>query len=200
MVMIKNTSLRKTRKPVNYGKHAAAAAAAAKSLQSCPTLCDSIEGSPPGSPVPGILQARTLEWVAISFSNGWKWKVKRKSLSRVWLLATPWTAANLPPPSVGFARQLSLHELIQLVSSSSMLPMYCGCCSVTQSCLTLCVPMDCSAPGFLVLHCLPEFVQTFVHWVNDAIQPSLLSSSPPALNLSQYQGLLQRVGFLHQVA
>ena len=65
----------------------------AKSLQSCPTLCDPTDGSPPGSPVPGILQARTLEWVAISFSNACKWKVKVKSLSRVWLLATPWTAA-----------------------------------------------------------------------------------------------------------
>ena len=65
----------------------------AKSLQSCPTLCDPIDGSPPGSPVPGILQARTLEWVAISFSNAWKWKVEVKSLSRVRLLATPWTAA-----------------------------------------------------------------------------------------------------------
>ena len=60
-----------------------AAAAAATSLQSCPTLCDPIEGSPPGSPIPGILQARTLEWVAISFSNAWKWKVKVKSLSCV---------------------------------------------------------------------------------------------------------------------
>ena len=70
-----------------------AAAAAAKSLQSCPTLCDPIDGSPPGSPIPGILQARTLEWVAISFSNVWKWKVKVKSLSCVRLLATPWTAA-----------------------------------------------------------------------------------------------------------
>ena len=69
------------------------AAAAAKSLQSCPTLCDPIDGSPPGSTVPRILQARTLEWVAISFSNAWKWKVKGKSLSRVSLLATPWTAA-----------------------------------------------------------------------------------------------------------
>ena len=67
--------------------------AAAKSLQSCPTLCDPIDGSPPGSPVPGILQARILEWVAISFSKAWKWKVKVKSLSRVRLLATPWTAA-----------------------------------------------------------------------------------------------------------
>ena len=71
-----------------------AAAAAAKSLQSCPTLCNPIDGSPPGSPVPGILQARTLEWVAISFSNAWKWKMKVKSLSRVWLLVTPWTAAH----------------------------------------------------------------------------------------------------------
>ena len=68
-------------------------AAAAKSLQSCPTLCDPRNGSPPGSPVSGILQARTLEWVAISFSTAWKWKVKVKSLSRVQLLATPWTAA-----------------------------------------------------------------------------------------------------------
>ena len=79
--------------------------AAAKSLQSCPTLCDPIDGSPPGSPIPGILQARTLEWVAISFSNTWKWKVKVKSLSHVWLLATPWTAAYQAPPSMGFSRQ-----------------------------------------------------------------------------------------------
>ena len=80
-------------------------AAAAKSLQSCPTLCDPIDGSPPGSPVPGILQARTLEWVAISFSSAWKWKVKGKSLSCVRLLATPWTAAYQAPPSMGFSRQ-----------------------------------------------------------------------------------------------
>ena len=78
---------------------------AAKSLQSCPTLCDPIDGSPPGSPIPGILQARTLEWVAISFSNAWKWKVKVKSLSRVLLLATPWTAAYQAPPSMGLSRQ-----------------------------------------------------------------------------------------------
>ena len=82
-----------------------AAAAAAKSLQSCPTLCDPIDGSPPGSPVPGILQARILEWVAISFSNAWKWKVKMKSHSRAWLLATPWTAAHQAPPSMEFSRQ-----------------------------------------------------------------------------------------------
>ena len=81
------------------------ATAAAKSLQSCPALCDPIDGSPPGSPVPGSLQARTLEWVAISFSNAWKWKVKVKLLSRVWLLATPWTAAYQALLSMGFSRQ-----------------------------------------------------------------------------------------------
>ena len=84
---------------------ASAAAAAAKSLQSCPTLCDPIDGSPPASPVPGILQARTLEWVAISFSNAWKWKVKVKLLSHIRLFATPWTAAFQAPPSMGFSRQ-----------------------------------------------------------------------------------------------
>ena len=93
------------------------AAAAAKSLQSCPTLCDPIDGSPSGSSVPGILQARTLEWIAISFSNAWKRKVKVKSLSRARLLATPWTAAYQAPPSMGFSRQEywsgvpSLHNL-----------------------------------------------------------------------------------------
>ena len=82
-----------------------AAAAVAKSLQSCLTLCDPLDGSPPGSSVPGILQARILEWVAISFSNAWKWKVKVKSLSRAWLLVTPWTAAYQDFPSMGFSRQ-----------------------------------------------------------------------------------------------
>ena len=76
-----------------------------KSLQSCPTLCDPIDGSPPGSPIPGVLQARTLECVAISFSNLWMWEVKVKSLSRVRLLATPWTSAHQAPPSMGFSRQ-----------------------------------------------------------------------------------------------
>ena len=81
------------------------AAIAAKSLQSCLTLCDLIDGSPPGSPIPGILQARTPEWVAISFSNAGKRKVKVKSLSHVRLLATQWTAAFQVPPSMGFSRQ-----------------------------------------------------------------------------------------------
>ena len=78
---------------------------AAKLLQLCPTLCDPIDGSPPGSAVPGILQARALEWVAISFSSSWKWKVKVKSLGRVWLFVTPWTVAYQAPPSMGFSRQ-----------------------------------------------------------------------------------------------
>ena len=82
-----------------------AAAAAAKSLQSCPTLCDPRDGGPPGSPVPGILQARTLEWVAISFSNAWKGKVKVNSLSCVRLSTTPGTEAHQAPPSMGFSRQ-----------------------------------------------------------------------------------------------
>ena len=95
-----------------------AAAAAAKSLQSCPTLCDPIDGSPPGSPVPGILQTRTLEWVALSFSNAWKWKVKVKSLSRVWLLVThglqptrllcPW---NSPGKDIGVGSQFLLQTV-----------------------------------------------------------------------------------------
>ena len=82
-----------------------AAAAAAKLLQSCPTLCDPIDCNPPGSPIPGILQARTLEWVAISFCDTWKWKNKVKSLRRVRLLVTPWTAAHQAPLSMGFSRQ-----------------------------------------------------------------------------------------------
>ena len=82
-----------------------AATAAAKSPQLCPTLCNPIDGSPPGSLGPGILQARTLEWVAISLSNAWKWKVKVKSLSRIRLLETPWTAAYQAPPPMGFSRQ-----------------------------------------------------------------------------------------------
>ena len=93
---------------------------AAKSLHSCPTLCDPIDGSPPGSPIPGILQERTLEWVAISFSNAWKWKVKANSLSHVWLLATPWNAAYQAPPFMGFSRQEYWSE-VPLPSSTSLL-------------------------------------------------------------------------------
>ena len=81
------------------------AATAAKSLQSCPTLCHPIDGSPPGFSVPGILQARILEWIAISFSNAWNWKVKAKLLSCVQLFTTLWTVAYQAPLSMGFSRQ-----------------------------------------------------------------------------------------------
>ena len=90
---------------LEYATAATAAAAAAKSLQSCLTLCDPIDCSPPGSLVPGILQGKTLEWVAVSFSKAWKWKVKVKSLSHVRPSATPWTAAFQASPSIGFSRQ-----------------------------------------------------------------------------------------------
>ena len=89
----------------NWTNNKIHAAAAVKSLQSCPTLCDPIDGSPPGSPIPGILQARTLEWVAISVSNAWKWKVKVKLLSRVRHFVFPWTATYQAPPSMRFSRQ-----------------------------------------------------------------------------------------------
>ena len=97
--------LNKPPRPEDQGEETKTPQVAANSLQSCPTLCDPIGGSPPGSPVPGILQARTLEWVAIFFSNAWKWKVKGKSLSRIRLFSTPWTAAYQATPSMGFSRQ-----------------------------------------------------------------------------------------------
>ena len=104
---------------------ACVAAATAKSLQSCPTLYYPIDSSPSGSPVPGIVQARILKWVAISFSSAWKWKVKVKSLSRVRLFATPWTAIHQAPPSMGFSRQEYWSGLplrwVQLCSSLNIL-------------------------------------------------------------------------------
>ena len=103
-----------------------------KSLQSCPTLCDPIDGSLPGFPVPGILQARTLEWVAISFSKAWKWKVKVKSLSRIRLLATPWTAAHQAPRSMGYSRQ----EYWSRVPLPSPIYIYILCVCV---CVCVCV-------------------------------------------------------------
>ena len=118
--------------------------------------------SPPGSPVPGILQARTLEWVAISFSNAWKWKVKVKLLSRVRLLGTPWTAACQAPPSMGFSRQeywsgvplpspmsILAHCLliaVQSYASWKQRPLKVKVL-VAQSCPALCNPMHCSPPG-----------------------------------------------------
>ena len=106
-----------------------AAAAAAKSLQLCPTLCDPIDSGPPGSPVPGILQARTLEWVAISFSNAWKGKVKVKSFSCIWLFATPWSAAYQAPPSMGFSRQEYWSGMPLPSPQIITEPLYWGCIS-----------------------------------------------------------------------
>ena len=101
-------------------------ATAAKSLQSCPTLCDPMDGSPPASPVPGIIQARTLEWVAISFSNAWKWRVKVKSLSHFWLLETPWTAAyqalhpwDFPGKSTRVGCHCLLHNSVKLQTNQT---------------------------------------------------------------------------------
>ena len=176
------------------------AAAATKSFQSCPTLCDLVDGSPPGSPIPGILQARILEWVAISFYNVWKWKVKVKSLSRVQLLATQWTAAYQASPSMGFARQEMYVKTSCHLCPESLLFISVQFSSVTQSCLTLCNPMNCSTPG-LPVHQLLEFTQTHVHWVGDDVGPShpLSSPSSPAPSPSQHQGLFQWVNSLHDV-
>ena len=132
-----------------------AAAAAAKSHQSCPTLCDPIDSSPTGSPVPGILQARILEWVPTSFSNAWKWKVKVKSLSRVRLLATPWTAAYQGPLSMGFSRQeywsgLPLPSLLLIPSHIQMqegLPLFKGISSFLSFLLSF--PNSFCPPFFL---------------------------------------------------
>ena len=125
-----------------------ATAAAAKSLQLCPTLCNPRDGSPPGSPVPGILLARTLEWVAISLSNAWKWKVKVKLLSGVWLLATPWTAAYQAPPSMGFSRQ----EYWSGLPLPSLIKSICMCKSI-QKCLSY-APID-----------LSQKISDFLFWV-----------------------------------
>ena len=101
-----------------------ATAADAKLRQSCLTLCDLIDGSPTGSSVPGSLQARILEWVAITFSSAWKWKVKVKSLSRVWLLVTPWTVAYQASPSMGFSRPEYWRGLPLPSLSTGWVPLY----------------------------------------------------------------------------
>ena len=152
-------------------------AAAAKSLQSCPTLCNPIDSSPPGSPVPGILQARTLEWVAISFSNAWKWKMKVKLLSRVPPLATPWTTAHQAPPPMGVSRQeywsgvpLPSPNYIptsnQIVVSRLLLP------PAAAKSLQSGNPINCSSPGSSVHEILQARI---LEWI--AIPFS--RSSPP---------------------
>ena len=150
----------------------------AKSLQSCPTLCDPIDGSPPGSPVPRVLQARTLEWVAISFSDEWKWKVKGKSLSRVWLFSTPWTVAYQAPLSMGFSRQkywsgVPLTSLKTLSSHTVIWGTVWLVGLVPKSCPTLATPrtIACQAPlprGFSRQEYwsgLPFWSDDFNNWV-----------------------------------
>ena len=146
-------------------------AAAVKSLQSCLTLSDPIDGSPPGSPVPGILQVRTLEWGAISFSNAWKWKVKVKSLSHVRLFATPWTTAYQAPLSMGFSRQ----EYWSGVPSPSPILLAAAAAKSHQSCPTLCDPKDGSPPGSPI----PGILQARVLWSGVPLpSPILLSRQP----------------------
>jgi len=157
------------------------AAAAAKSLQSCPTLCDPIDGSPPGSPVSGILQARTLEWVAISFSNAWKWKVKGKSLSCVWLLATPRTAAYQAPPSMDFPGKgtgVGCHCLLR----SSVLPLLFSLMAFSH----LYIPPSLS-PSIL-------FFSAFWEKKLGAVPPSMGDLSPPIRNQSRACPLHWRLG------
>ena len=140
-------------KTLDYQRTNTATATAAKSIQSCLTLCDPTDGSPPGSPIPGILQTRKLEWVAISFSNAWKWKVKVKLISRVRLLATPWTAAYQASPSWDFPGKstgVGCHCLPQSYQWSSL-----------KKCTNNKCWRECGEKGTL-LHCYWEYklVQT----------------------------------------
>ena len=153
--------------------NSAAAAAAAKSLQLCLTLCKPTDGSPPGSAVPGILQARVLEWGAIEFCY--------RELVYQLILRVMRQKQNISVYS--FQRDPKVTKVLIMLQFSS----------VAQSCPTLCDSMNRSTPGLPVHHQLPEFTQTHVHQVSDAIQPShpLLSPSPPALNPSQHQSLFQ---------
>ena len=196
-------------------------------------MCDAVwphRRHPTGSSVPGTLQARILEWVAISFSNAWKWKVKVKSLSRVQLLATPWTAAYQAPLSMGFSRQdywsglplpflnvwvtvlqksivcflKYIPEAKQYGNSKGIKMKFSSVqfSTVAQSCPTIWDPMNCSTTGLPVHHQILEFTQPHVHRVIDAIQPShpLSFHFPPAPIASQHQSLFQWVNSSHEVA
>ena len=154
-----------------------AAAAAAKSLQLCLTLCDPIDGSPPGSPVPGILQARTLEWVAISFSSAWKWKAKVKSLSCVQLLATPWIAAYQAPPSMGFSRQ----EYWSGVPLPSPKPRALGSISKTLPVQTFCD-----------IRCVECFISNPILMESPCMELTFLTPSPLCLSLKLLEDGLKR--------
>ena len=188
---------------------------------SCALLfCDPVDCSLPGSPVPGIHQARIPEWVAISFSRGFldpgsnphiswtgrqifypwvtgkpllKHSLQEKLIPKIFIQCMSFRTIPLHHGQRWscFSRVLgAIESLIRL--QSHVLPFSFCCYSVTQSCLTLCNPMDCSMPVFHALYHLLELAQTHVHWVSDAIQPShpLSFPSPPAFNHSQHQGFL----------
>ena len=145
-------------------------------VQSCPTLWDPMDCRPQGSSVHGILQARILEWVPIPLSRG---------------SSRAWDRTQVSCTAGGFftiwgTREACVYQIR----------------SVAQSCPTLCDPVNRSTPGLPVHHQLPEFTETHIHWVTDAIQPShpLSSPSPPAPNPSQHQGLFQRINSSHEVA
>ena len=148
----------------------------AKLLQSCLTLCNPVDCSLPGSSVYGILQARILEWVAMPSSRG--------------IFPTQGSNSSL--------LHLMHWQVLPLLLMPPGKPPPWNCCSVAQSCLTLCNSVDCRAPGFPVLYHLPEIARTHIHWISDAIQPSspLSSPSPPALNLSQHQGFFWWAGYM----
>ena len=152
---------------------------------SCPTLCNPVDCSSPGSSVHEILQARILEWVAISFSRGSSQPVHQTQVSRIaGRRFNLWATGEAPYYAEGGQK------------------FYVQFSSLVQSCLTLCNTINHSTSGLPVHHQLPESTQTHVHRVGDAIKPShsLSSPSPPALNLSQHQGLFQSVSSSHQVA
>ena len=173
--------------------------------------------SPPGSSVHGISQERILKWVAIS-SRGSSWSRDWTQISFIgrrilyhWTTRKSQTYLVLYVSYVSIKleknfklkRNLNSKWYVQTVHRKGNMNGFSVQFSpVTQSCPTLCDPMDCSMPGLPVNHQLPEFTETHVHWVGDAIQPShpLLSLSPPAFNLSQYQGLFQWISSSHQVA
>ena len=140
------------------------------------SLCDPIDSSPPGSPVPGILQARTLEWVAVSFSNAWKWKVKVKSLSCVRLLATPWTAAHQAPPSMGFSRQ-EYWSGVPLPSLIESLILFNSVNSVVTSPILFLVLVTWVLPIFLFVYLAKYLSSILLFWANCLFHFFLFSHS-----------------------
>ena len=190
--------------------HISNAAAAAKSLQSCLTLCDPIDGSPPGPAVPGILQARTLEWVAISSSNAWKWKVKVKSLSRVRLLATPWTAAYQLLPCPGYYKQCCDENWGTRVSFNSVDFFFLkeNGVTVTSVQFSRLVMSDTLRPHGLQhgrppcpspTHRVYSNSRPLSWWCHPTISSSVVPFSSP-FQLSQHQSLFKWVSYSHQVA